>query len=85
MTHQHQLTHINAKDVDLIHEPIEVDEYFVVLYGLGSVQLLGQDGTVLQSQQLASGSLVRLYEGMITRWQIEQTLRKVHFTPTDEE
>lgn len=60
---------------------IEVDEYFVVLSGYGVVEVLDTNGYVLQSQQMQAGSLVRLYDGMTTRWSIEETLRKVYFNP----
>jgi len=60
---------------------IEVGEYLVVLSDYGIVKVLAADGNVLQSQQLQAGSLVRLYDGMTTRWSIEETLRKVYFNP----
>lgn len=61
---------------------IEVDEYFVVLSGYGSVQVAERNGFFEQTQQLAPGSVVRLYAGMHTIWQVKQTLRKVYMTAT---
>src|SRR5699024_2897020 len=60
---------------------LEEDEYFVVLSGHGSVQVLEANGFSEQTQQLVAGSLVRLHAGMRTVWHVEQTLRKIYLTP----
>lgn len=61
---------------------IEDDEYFVVLAGQGTVQVLEANGFAAQTQQLAAGSLVHLHTGMQTVWHVEQPLRKMYVTPT---
>lgn len=60
---------------------IEADEYFVVLSGRGEVTVLADNGFSEQTVQLAAGNVVRLHAGMRTRWSVEETLRKVYFTP----
>src|SRR5699024_3582348 len=60
---------------------IEVDEYFVVLSGHGTVHVQGHNGFTEQTQQLAQWSVVRLYSGMHTVWHVDQTLRKMYLTP----
>lgn len=52
---------------------IEKDEAFVVLAGQGSITFA--DGEVVE---LGPGSLVRLYAGESTVWDIRSTLRKVY-------
>lgn len=63
---------------------IEADEYFVVVSGRGTVQVLAQNGFAAQNQNLAAGAVVRLQAGMHTVWTVDQTLRKVYFTPSEQ-
>lgn len=62
---------------------IEADEYFVVLSGRGTVQVLVANGFAEQTQHLLAGSLVRLRDGMQTVWHVEETLRKIYLTSAD--
>lgn len=52
---------------------VEADEVFVVLSGEGTVRF--EDGSSLE---LAPGTLVRLYDGERTEWEIRTPLRKVY-------
>ncbi|MGO1537573.1 MAG: cupin domain-containing protein [Yaniella sp.] len=63
---------------------VETDEYFVVLSGRGTVRVLAENGFAEQSQNLFTGSVVRLHAGMHTVWTVEETLRKVYFTPSED-
>ena len=58
---------------------IENDEWFVVLSGQATVQILEAGGFAAQEIELAPGSVVRLHQGMETRWTVTQTLRKIYF------
>ncbi len=58
---------------------IENDEWFVVLSGQATVQILEAGGFTAQEIELAPGSVVRLHQGMETRWTVTQTLRKIYF------
>lgn len=61
-------------------QDIEADEYFVVLAGCATVQILEADGFGAQELVLVPGSVVRLHAGMRTRWIVTETLRKIYFT-----
>lgn len=63
---------------------VEEDEYFVVLSGRGTVQVLAENGFTEQTQRLTVGSVVRLVAGMHTVWKVEEPLRKIYITPSDE-
>lgn len=63
---------------------VETDEYFVVLSGRGTVHVLAENGFAEQSQNLVAGSVVLLHAGMRTVWTVEETLRKVYFTPSED-
>lgn len=58
---------------------IENDECFVVLSGQATVQILEAGGFAAQEIELTPGSVVRLHQGMETRWTVTQTLRKIYF------
>lgn len=58
---------------------IENDEWFVVLSGQATVQILEAGGFAAQEIELAPGSVVRLHQGMETRWTVTQALRKIYF------
>jgi|SRR5690625_111746 len=62
---------------------IEEDEYFVVLAGRGTVQVLPENGFTEQTQELTVGSVVRLTAGMNTVWKVDEPLRKIFFTPSE--
>jgi len=53
----------------------EVDEVFVVLSGRATVRF---DDPALPPIEIASGSVVRLTDGMRTTWVVHETLRKVY-------
>lgn len=59
---------------------IESDEYFVVLSGRATVQILEADGFGAQELRLVPGSVARLHAGMRTQWTVTETLRKFYFT-----
>ena len=59
---------------------IESDEYFVVLSGRATVQILEADGFGAQELRLVPGSVARLHAGMSTLWTVTETLRKFYFT-----
>lgn len=61
-------------------QDIEADEYFVVLAGCATVQILEADGFGAQELVLVPGSVARLHAGMRTRWIVTETLRKIYFT-----
>ncbi|GAB4010038.1 cupin domain-containing protein [Nocardioides ultimimeridianus] len=52
---------------------VEADEVFVVLAGEGEVRFPGGE-----TIELRPGSVVRLYAGERTEWEIRSTLRKVY-------
>jgi uncharacterized cupin superfamily protein len=52
---------------------VESDELFVVLSGRAELEIDGQ-----LPLQLEPGSLVRLTEGMTSRWTVHETLRKLY-------
>ncbi|MGO2112599.1 MAG: cupin domain-containing protein, partial [Pseudoclavibacter sp.] len=52
----------------------EADEVFVVLAGRARIEFLDPP---LPAIDVGPGSLVRLAEGMSTRWTVTETLRKV--------
>lgn len=56
---------------------IEVDEYFIVLSGRGTVEFDGDDSVY----ELAPGTVGRLAAGAASRWTITETLRKVYLAP----
>lgn len=61
---------------------IEGDEVFLVIAGTGRIEF---DEPEQSSIELAPGSLVRLTEGMKTRWYIDDApLRKLFIAPTEE-
>jgi uncharacterized cupin superfamily protein len=59
----------------------EVDEFFVVLSGGATIELLGgpgvEAGTVLN---VSAGDTVRLVAGTKTRWTVEDHIRKVYIS-----
>lgn len=55
----------------------ETDEVFVVLSGEATLQFVEPD---LPSVQLRPGAVVRLTDGMRTRWHVRQTVRKVYIS-----
>ncbi|HJG46063.1 cupin domain-containing protein [Corynebacterium variabile] len=57
-----------------VDEDVEDDEIFVVLAGAGTVEFLEPE---LPTITLRPGSVVRLTEGMRTRWTVTETLRKI--------
>ena len=57
-----------------VDEDVEDDEIFVVLAGAGTVEFLEPE---LPTITLRHGSVVRLTEGMRTRWTVTETLRKI--------
>lgn len=59
---------------------IESDEYFVVLSGRATVQILEAGGFGAQELRLVPGSVARLHAGMRTQWTVTETLRKFYFT-----
>ncbi|MGH3653715.1 cupin domain-containing protein [Glutamicibacter sp.] len=61
-------------------QDVEADEYFAVLAGSATVQILEADGFGAQELVLVPGSVVRLHAGMKTRWTVTKTLRKIYFT-----
>lgn len=63
---------------------VETDEYFVVLSGRGTLRVLAENGFAEQSQDLVAGSVVRLHAGMHTVWKVQEMLRKVYFTPSED-
>jgi uncharacterized protein len=54
---------------------VEADEVFVILSGKGRVHV---DGKVLE---LAPGVVGTLYAGASTRWEVDETIRKVYVMP----
>lgn len=61
---------------------VEGDEVFVVLSGTGRIDF---DEPARESIDLAPGVLVRLAEGMRTRWHIDDVpLRKLFIAPSEE-
>lgn len=61
---------------------IEGEEVFLVIAGTGRIEF---DEPEQSSIELAPGSLVRLTEGMKTRWYIDDApLRKLFIAPTEE-
>ncbi|MEV4954802.1 cupin domain-containing protein [Paenarthrobacter nitroguajacolicus] len=59
---------------------IEVDELFVVLTGSATLEFISPQ---MPSIELQSGSIVRLEEGMQTRWTvIDAPLRKLYILPS---
>ena len=59
---------------------IESDEYFAVLSGRATVQILEAGGFGAQELRLVPGSVARLHAGMRTQWTVTATLRKFYFT-----
>lgn len=59
---------------------IEADEYFVVLSGAGTVEILPVDGFLAQHLELFPGALIQLHAGMHTEWRVTQKIRKVYFS-----
>lgn len=59
---------------------IESDEYFAVLSGRATVQILEAGGFGAQELRLVPGSVARLHAGMSTLWTVTETLRKIYFT-----
>jgi uncharacterized cupin superfamily protein len=53
----------------------EADEVFIVLAGSARIDFVEP---VLPSIEVRAGSIVRLDEGMRTRWTVHETLRKVY-------
>lgn len=54
---------------------VEVDEIFIVLSGLGTLEF--DDGDVIE---LRAGAVVRLRAGDRTVWTVRETLRKLYLT-----
>ncbi|HJX77644.1 cupin domain-containing protein [Glutamicibacter sp.] len=59
---------------------IEADEFFVVLSGAGTVEILPVGGFVSQHLELFPGALIRLHAGMHTEWRVTQKIRKVYLS-----
>ena len=59
---------------------IETDEFFVVLSGAGTVEILPVDGFLSQRLELFPGALIRLHAGMHTVWRVTQKIRKVYLS-----
>ena len=59
---------------------IEADEFFVVLSGAGTVEILPVDGFRSQHLQLFPGALIRLHAGMHTAWRVTRKIRKVYLS-----
>lgn len=59
---------------------IETDEFFVVLSGAGTVEILPVDGFLSQRLELFPGALIRLHAGMPTEWRVTQKIRKVYLS-----
>lgn len=84
-----QLSQMNGCDIGIWEmsvgtmTDIETDEYFVVLSGRGTVDVLAKNGFAPQTQKLAAGAVVRLHAGMHTVWTVDETLRKVYFAPSE--
>lgn len=55
----------------------EADELFLVVAGEGTVEFLDP---VLPSAELRPGTLMRLTQGMQTRWTVRSTLRKLYLS-----
>lgn len=57
----------------------EVEEVIVVLTGHVTVDFFdpGPDGEIPESVELHPGSVLRAQEGMLTRWTVHETVRKV--------
>ncbi|MDR2256636.1 MAG: cupin domain-containing protein [Arthrobacter sp.] len=60
---------------------VEADEVFVVLSGSATVTVAEAGGHAARVLELGPGSLVHLWAGEETVWEIHSALRKVYFTP----
>lgn len=61
---------------------IEGEEVFLVISGTGRIEF---DDPVCESVELSPGSLVRLEDGMRTRWYIDDApLRKLFIAPSED-
>lgn len=58
---------------------IETDEVFIVLSGSATIEFLDNKEEHIK---VYPGSIVQLEEGMKTRWNVTETLRKIYLTPT---
>lgn len=58
---------------------IEADELFLVLAGEATLEFLDP---ALPTVELRAGILLRLTEGMQTRWSVRSPLRKLYLAPT---
>ncbi|WP_062461362.1 cupin domain-containing protein [Demequina soli] len=61
-----------------VDEDVELDEVFVVIAGAGTLEFLEP---ALPTVALHPGVVVRLADGMKTRWTVTETLRKVYLAP----
>ncbi|MGO1726383.1 cupin domain-containing protein [Glutamicibacter ardleyensis] len=59
---------------------LEADEFFVVLSGAGTVEILPADDFLSQHLELFPGALIRLHAGMHTEWRVTQKIRKVYLS-----
>jgi uncharacterized cupin superfamily protein len=61
----------------------ECEEVFLVISGRATVEFHHDDGLEPASRKvpLVPGSLMRLAAGMRTTWTVDETLRKLYFTP----
>lgn len=62
-----------------ISTDIETDEVFIVLSGTATIEFLDSKEEHIT---VHPGSIVQLEEGMNTRWNVTETLRKIYLTPT---
>ena len=58
---------------------IETNEVFIVLSGTAIIEFLDSQKEQINVQ---SGSIVQLEEGMKTRWNVTETLRKIYLAPS---
>lgn len=59
---------------------VETDELFIVLSGKATIDFVDSDDP---SIVVNAGSLVQLTNGMRTRWNVTETLRKVYLVSTE--
>ncbi|WP_394162825.1 cupin domain-containing protein [Galactobacter valiniphilus] len=60
---------------------VEADEVFVVLSGSATVTIAEAGGHAGRVLELGPGSLVHLWAGEESVWEVHSPLRKVYFTP----
>jgi len=58
---------------------VEVDEIFVVIAGGARLTVNGA-----APRDLAAGDVVELHAGDVTVWQVDELLRKIYFTPSEQ-